>query len=56
MREDGVTMIQRFINRVRWWKWLLWDSPDVAQLVIEGVDKQSRDIIYRRHAEKEPLR
>lgn len=31
-----------------WWRWLN-SGPVVSRLVDEGVDKQSRQIIYRRH-------
>ena len=37
--------------QIRWWKWFL-GGPNVAELM--GEDKSSRDIIYRRHDDKEP--
>lgn len=39
---------------LRWLKWLLWDHPSVARLVLDAVDKESRRIIYDRHNQKEP--
>lgn len=38
----------------RWWKWFLWDGPSPAALIMLGVDKQSRQILYDRHDAKEP--
>lgn len=40
--------------KIRWWKWLLWDSPNVGEAVLNDWDKESRRIIYDRHEAKEP--
>lgn len=40
--------IARVWWEIRWWIWM-WRSPCIAKLVLGGVDKQSRRLIYRRH-------
>lgn len=46
--------IAKLAFEFRWWKWFLWDGPNMCSLILNGVDKQSRRIIYGRHAEREP--
>lgn len=48
-------MIDRFSRWIRWWRWYL-QEPNIGSLVVRGIDKASRDIIYARHDEKEPPR
>ena len=38
--------------RLRWLKWLLWDYPNMAKLVLRGVDREFRRIICERYEEK----
>jgi len=40
---------------VRWWAWT-FRSPNIAKLVLSGVDKQSRRVIYARHDATAPVK
>lgn len=45
--------MKSILFRIRWWRWLL-TGPTVAEGIIRGWDKQTRDIIFQRWMEKEP--
>jgi hypothetical protein len=39
--------------KLRWWRWFL-GGPNIATLVLAGVDHESRKLIYDRHDAAEP--
>lgn len=41
---------------IRWWRWFLFGSPTPAELILGGVDRESRRVIFRRWLDKEPKR
>lgn len=50
-------MFKRLIARAQWeWKWLvwLWHTPSHYSLMRMGLDKESRDVIFKREVEKMP--
>ena len=46
-------MMKRIKFIYRWWKWFM-SHPSIAQLIINGVDKDTRTILYQRWDEQEP--
>lgn len=47
------SLLKHWRFKLRWWRWL-FGGPSSAKLVLSGVDKQARDVIYQRWLDAEP--